>query len=686
MVAFIARTGAEVDAIDVFSGFGGTSQGIRAAGARLVAAANHNAVALECHAANFPDVEHLQADLVDEVEPQVIDRKGRRVAGRWLDPAELPRARFAWFSPSCAHHSIANAKRLYAHGPQQSLFGDEDAEEVAYASSERSRVSMCAVLRYAARHAPETLVVENVVEVAKWGPAGDGSTFRWWLSELDKLGYCFKLCYLNSMFFAPCPQSRDRVYIVAWHKGNTAPDLDYRPTAYCASERCGGKIVAAVQTWKRPTAAWPVTPWGKYLHQYDYRCPDCGAVVHPASWMAASAIDWSDLGPTLGERIAAGKHLAPNTLARIRRAIEKYRHAPPVILPGHIVGASEVAVCHGPEARSKAICDPLSTLTGKRNAAVAVTGATVPLRSGRPRADALGEALPTVVADGSRLYLETVPVVANNNAIDGRRRAARGAETLGTRSASGRSQPVLAIVVPDRSEGTAASAGGQVPAAAARTGLQGVVLAAAGNTFERPGQTRARPWSQQLFAQTATNEFGLAALPVLRGDHAEQVHVAEPVRTLSAGGTHQALVTALFSKLNGGPADTAWHGVDEALGTITARDTTGVVVVPWVEQWQSDPISVTEQLATLTARLHHTLGSIEPSKEPISDEMLCSVRFRMLEPDPELRRAMAFDEDFVLLGNKGQITAGLGNAVTPPVATWLIERCLRTLRSEEVAA
>ena len=66
--------------------------------------------------------------------------------------------------------------------------------------------------------------------------------------------------------------------------------------------------------------------------------------------------------------------------------------------------------------------------------------------------------------------------------------------------------------------------------------------------------------------------------------------------------------------------------------------------------------------------------------------MLRSVRFRMLEPDPELRRAMAFEEDFVLLGNKSQVTAGLGNAVTPPVATWLIERCLRTLRSEEVAA
>ena len=575
MVAYIARPGAEVDAIDVFCGFGGTSQGIRAAGARLLAAANHNAVALECHAANFPDVEHLQADLVDEAEPQVIDRKGRRVAGRWLDPAELPRARFAWFSPSCAHHSAANAKKLYAKGPQQSLCGEAEAEEVAYASSERSRVSMCAVLRYAARRAPEALVVENVVEVAKWGPAGDGSTFRWWLSELDKLGYAAQCCWLNSMFFAPCPQSRDRVYIVAWRKGNAAPDLEHRPTAYCTSDACGGRLVAARQTWRRPSAAWPVVPWGKYLRQYDYRCPDCHAPVHPASWMAASAIDWSNLGPTLGERLATGKQLAPNTLARIRRALEKYRDAPPVVI-----------------SRS-----PQGTDVG-----LVVSGAVLPLRSGRPRADGLGEALSTVVANGSRLYLET---------------AARAHRSV-RRVASG------AVVT--------------------------------------------------------------AALPVLRGDHAEQVHAAEPVRTLSAGGTHQAVVTALFSKINGGPDDTAWHGVDGPLGAVTTRDTTGIVVVPFVEQWQSDPIRVTEQLATLTTHLHHTLGSIEPSDEPISDEMLRSVRFRMLEPDPELRRAMAFGEDFVLLGNKSQVTAGLGNAVTPPVAEWLIERCLRTLRGAQAAA
>ena len=43
----------------------GSAQGIRAAGAELKAAANHNALAIACHQKNFPNVDHYRADLVD---------------------------------------------------------------------------------------------------------------------------------------------------------------------------------------------------------------------------------------------------------------------------------------------------------------------------------------------------------------------------------------------------------------------------------------------------------------------------------------------------------------------------------------------------------------------------------------------------------------------------------------------
>jgi DNA (cytosine-5)-methyltransferase 1 len=129
----------------------------------------------------------------------------------------------------------ANSKKLYQRGRQTLLF-DEDFDEAAYANSERSRVTMSCVLRYADRHKPEIIVVENVVEVTLWGPGRDGSTFAWWKRTLEKIGYEIEPLFLNSQFFPPCPQSRDRIYIVCWKRGNKKPDLDYRLTIL---QQCG---------------------------------------------------------------------------------------------------------------------------------------------------------------------------------------------------------------------------------------------------------------------------------------------------------------------------------------------------------------------------------------------------------------------------------------------------------------
>src|SRR6185436_8004692 len=155
------------------------------------------------------------------------------------------------------------------------------------------------------------------------------STFAWWKRTLENLGYEVECVFLNSQFFPPCPQSRDRIYIVAWRKGNKRPDLDYRPLAYCTSHQCGGRHISAVQTWKRATKAWPLPKWGKYKRQYIYTCPHCNNQVEPAAWPAYTAIDWSYLGPSLGERLELGmKPLATATVSRIRRALAKFHGAP----------------------------------------------------------------------------------------------------------------------------------------------------------------------------------------------------------------------------------------------------------------------------------------------------------------------------------------------------------------------
>lgn len=55
----------EYTAVDLFSGFGGLTQGIESAGFTAITAANHNSYKVEIHEANHPHVEHWIADLVD---------------------------------------------------------------------------------------------------------------------------------------------------------------------------------------------------------------------------------------------------------------------------------------------------------------------------------------------------------------------------------------------------------------------------------------------------------------------------------------------------------------------------------------------------------------------------------------------------------------------------------------------
>jgi len=75
--------------------------------------------------------------------------------------------------------------------------------------------------------------------VCHWGGARDGSTFRWWLRELRNLGYDVECLFLNSMFFPPTPQSRDRIYIVFTRIGAAVPKVlrVVSPAAVCPE--CG---------------------------------------------------------------------------------------------------------------------------------------------------------------------------------------------------------------------------------------------------------------------------------------------------------------------------------------------------------------------------------------------------------------------------------------------------------------
>jgi site-specific DNA-cytosine methylase len=378
-------------AVDLFSGFGGLTDGIRRAGFTTIMAANHNAYKIEVHEANHPDTEHWIADLVD---PTAADYHSAR---------DLPAADLLVAGVSCVNHSQANTVRAYEQG--LTLFGMEDPDfEARVTKSERDRATANCVLHYAAQHHPRLILVECTTELTSWGPAvlgrtkvGDGSTYRWWLKQFDLLNYRHKVLYLNSMFFG-VPQSRDRLYIAFWDRSLPAPDLDHRPVSRC--HHCD-KDVEAVWAWKTGVPASGSVRYGK---QYEYRCPSCRFPVVPPMTPSLAALDLTDLGTRIGDK-PVRKHkdgstgpLAASTMARAERCRQRFAEFPAVLMPAKGV--------HGTE---RTPWQPMSTQTSQQETSILSAGRPVALAvdnyQGSPRGAA--EALPTQVGS------ETIAVVSS---------------------------------------------------------------------------------------------------------------------------------------------------------------------------------------------------------------------------------------------------------------------------------
>lgn len=286
------RSRSYVTVTDQFCGAGGSSIGATAAGGELVLALNHWELAIETHNTNFPDAYHECTDVSA------------------CDPRRYPSTDILITSPECTNHSLARGRSRRFQQP--GLWDKPDPAE------ERSRATMWDVPRFAEFHRYQLIVVENVVEARKW------VTWDAWLHAMRLLGYDHEVVYLNSMFCHPTPQTRDRLYVVFWRRGNPRPDLDIRPTAFCPA--CG-QDVAAVQTWKRPVR------WGRYgkNRQYIYTCPTCHAEVTPYYYAALNAVDWSLPAPRIGDR---ARPLRERTLERIRAGLARFGGQP--VLMDHV--------------------------------------------------------------------------------------------------------------------------------------------------------------------------------------------------------------------------------------------------------------------------------------------------------------------------------------------------------------
>jgi len=277
---------------DLFCGAGGSSSGLVDAGFKVVTAANHWQQAIDSHQINHPETDHSSADISQ------------------VNPGYFQRTDILWASPECTNHSVAKGvKRQRA--VNEALFDLDGTAPLPDEAANRSRATMYDVPRFAEHHQYRAIIIENVVDAYRWVP------FPAWLMTMELLGYEHELVWLNSMHAQavglPAPQSRDRMYIVFWRKGERKPNIGKwtRPQAFCENHG----MVSAVQAFKKEER------WGRYRAQYVYRCPSCATIIEPAWLPAASAIDWSIPGERIGDK---KKPLADKTRARIEKGIERY--------------------------------------------------------------------------------------------------------------------------------------------------------------------------------------------------------------------------------------------------------------------------------------------------------------------------------------------------------------------------
>lgn len=275
---------------DLFCGAGGSTTGAIQAGAEVRVAVNHWPRALETHHTNYPGVKHVLTDISQ------------------TDPRRFPSTTMLIASPECTSHSLAKGRTRKGQG-QAELWKPNAPDP----GEERSRCTMWDPLRFAEYHHYPIVILENVVDAHYW------RLWESWLHAWQALDYAWEIVYLNSMFVPPTPQSRDRMYFVAWKRTNRKPDLSIRPLAPCA--HCGVDR-QAVQCWKNPKRS-----WGKYGRggQYDYRCPVCLKEVRPYFAPAATAIDWSLPIQRIGDR---ARPLKEKTMQRIASGLQKFAAEP----------------------------------------------------------------------------------------------------------------------------------------------------------------------------------------------------------------------------------------------------------------------------------------------------------------------------------------------------------------------
>jgi DNA (cytosine-5)-methyltransferase 1 len=481
---------------DLFCGAGGSSSGLVEAGYRVVIAANHWAKAIESHQINHPETDHSQADISQ------------------VDPRYFPRTHVLWGSPECTNHSIAKGVKRH-QARELALFELDGTRPQEDEAANRSRATMWDIPRFAEHHRYMAIILENVVDAARW------DQFPAWQLAMESLGYRLQFVWLNSMHAQiggmPAPQSRDRMYIVMWRADLTqgkkvkAPNIGKwtRPMALCLEH---GEI-QAVQAFKKKEQ------WGRYRAQYLYRCPKCWAVVEPGWLPASSIIDWSIPAQRIGDR---DKPLAPKTRERIRRGIE--RHWAPIIAKA--AGNTYDGITTGSNyLRVNGVDEPMPVQTGSAEHGLAVPP-LVMTNNHANRARTVDETLPTMTTATAHALIMNIVSGADESRV-------RPASDVLPSIVAGGTHASLLVPVEGREGKVAALAADPLRTQSTRNETALVV------PMRNHGV--AKPVSHPIDTVSAEGNHHALVMRNNQGGAEMSTPVTEPIRTLTTGG-HQSLI------------------------------------------------------------------------------------------------------------------------------------------------
>lgn len=201
---------------------------------------------------------------------------------------------------------------------------------------------------------------------------------------------------------------------------------------------------------------------------------------------------------------------------------------------------------------------------------------------------------------------------------------------------------------------------------------------------------RHKPLKDKTMRRIAQGLHRFAKQPIVAdlaydGDRATSIADALPTQTTRQ--THSIVVPPFIMSLN--------HSTDrlrpvdsKPLDTVMPHVIPSLVVPPFIVELRnnSDVRRIEEPLSTIcTSGAHH--GIVVPNAFITRDRHALvtpeinieDCGFRMLQPH-EIKKAMAFPQEYIVTGTGREQVRQLGNAVCPPVMELIMARCIETLQ------